>query len=232
MKQIDIQGAGRVLIPDSWTDAQIKAYILELKIPGQPASKPAAPKYELTIDWSLNAAEGPTLTGDVEIMGGLLGDMKPPIRMVWKSDEFWHVAADQIPRVLTVCAANGFAVKQIGKTPPPHKAKAAPVEAGVEIVSGTIERVQPDVKYSVVTLVTKDGKKPTWKCFSKTVTDILLKHQGKVAEVIIQARVSKGITFANLVGLKMCAGIEYDEDGKTPIIQRSTQEPGKTLFGM
>jgi hypothetical protein len=37
--------------------------------------------------------------------------------------------------------------------------------------------------------------------------------------------------YTNLVGIKMCAGVEYDEDGKTPIIQQRDREAGgRTLF--
>lgn len=207
--------------------------------------KPIETKYELTIDWSMDRS-APVLTGDVKELVPLIGEL----RLDWKND-LWHAAAKDIPAIMQIASKNGFLVKEIqpNQVPPGGQQRSAPPPArkpaategavstpaapaaGPSTVSGTIERVQLDVKYSIVTLVTKDGKKPAWKCWSKTVSDILLKNLGKLAEVILEARVSKGVTYTNVVGIKSCAGVEYDEDGKTPIIQNRNREAGgQTLF--
>jgi hypothetical protein len=99
--------------------------------------------------------------------------------------------------------------------------------------TGTIERVQPssDATRAVVTLVGKDGKKSGWVCFDKTIYAILTKNLGKLAEVILVTRDSKGKSYTNLVGLKRVGSTEFDEDGKTPTMQRSEQVAGaRTLF--
>jgi phage recombination protein Bet len=212
------------------------------------------PKRHATLDWT--NPQSPILTGDI---ADLVPKSKPPygllkgLNVVWGADEFFHVGLDAVADLRAICKESGYELTELHPKSTASKSsvpkKEAPVAAkpssgvsakpgakqestGPTTVSGTIERVTPDVKYSVITLVTKDGKHPTWKCFSKTVSDILHKNLGKAAQVIIETRESKGMTYTNLVGLKVCAGIEYDEDGRTPIIQNSTREAGgKTLFG-
>jgi hypothetical protein len=195
-------------------------------------------KYHVEIDWT--DPQSPILRGQI---GDLLPSFQKLMTMTWK-DDWWHITPKDAQMLLREAGQYEIAITEIQpKQSPPggQRSSASPparkADKGGElppapssVVSGTITRVQPDVKYAVVTLAAKDGKKPTWKCFSKTVSDILLKNVGKLAEVIIESRESKGVTYTNLVGLKMCAGIEYDEDGRTPIVPLHREAGMKTLF--
>ena len=56
------------------------------------------------------------------------------------------------------------------------------------------------------------------------------KNLGKLAEVILETRVSKGTTYVNLVGLKRVGSQEY-MDMKIPVIDNKDRTAGgKTLF--
>jgi hypothetical protein len=197
-----------------------------IDIPANPSGPAPTPKYELTIDWVLNPNLGPVLTSgetDMEKLGILLADLKPPIRMMWGTDSFWHVLADQIPRVLNVCVANGFTVKEIGKA---EKKKAA-VETG--IVSGVIERVNTGMAGKVpvkhVTVLLEDKTKPTFSCFDKKWFEALDAGLGKQAVLITKQNKS----YINIIGARKIGSKEWLDDG-TPAIQRKDQEPGRTLF--
>ena len=215
----------------------------------KPDPKPIETKYVLTIDWSAGLAS-PILTGDLEELGVRLAAENPPLKMEWGKDEFWHVPAAMVPAVMQIASKNAFAVREVHpnssagqqRSAPPASRKPAatgggastqrPAAAGPEIVTGTIERVQPssDASRAVVTFVKSTGGKAGWTCFDKDIYAILTNNLGKLATVIIQTRESKGKTYTNLIGLKKVGSTEYDDDGKTPCIQRSQQEPGRTLF--
>jgi phage recombination protein Bet len=192
------------------------------------------------VDWPTPAS--PRVFGAI---ANLLPMIQKHCKAEWGKDSFWHIRPEDVATIREMCKQSSYEfVETVPKKSSGDKGKPETKPSGTNAkpgakqespspttVSGTISRVQPDVKYAVVTLVTKDGKKPTWKCFNKDVSDILLKNLGRAAEVIIQSRESKGVMYTNLVGIKMCAGVEYDEDGKTPIIQQRDREAGtKTLF--
>jgi hypothetical protein len=243
------RGAAQRVLQDKLAASTQKPVEPEIVDPSQPVSQ--RPKRHATLDWS--NPQSPTLTGDI---ADLVPKAKPPygllkgLNLVWGADSFWHVGLDAVKDLRVICAESGYELTELrpktsgDKGKPETKPSGASTKPNVAAedaakrsqtgpisVSGTIERVTPDVKYSVITLVTRDGKHPTWKCFSKNVSDILLNNLGKLAEVILETRVSKGVTYTNLVGLKKVGAIEYDEDGKTPIIQNRDREAGgRTLF--
>jgi len=211
-----------------------KAIEVEKTSPAVPKAQPVPPmefkgnvEIDCTVPW-------PIVRGDlqdiIENLQKLFG-----AALEWGQDSWWHIAPKQVSEFVDLLSKNGFKVDVKIKTPSKNSAgqKSAmtspPAEAPV-VISGTVERVVPDVKYAVITLATKDGKKPSWKCFDKDISEILRKNLGKLAEVILQSRVSKGVTYTNLIGLKNVAGQEY-EDLKVPVIERKDQQAGaKTLF--
>jgi phage recombination protein Bet len=235
--------------PEASIDVPVReAQPKEKPVPKKPDPKPIETKYELTIDWNEDRVT-PVLTGDMAELGGLL---PKEVVLIWKGD-FWRAQAKDIPAIMQVASQNAFLVKEFQpnqvssagqqRSAPPAQGRpaatgrgsatppAAP-SAGPEIVTGTIERVQPssDASCAVVTFVKSTGGKAGWTCFDKDIYGILTNNVGKLATVIIQSRESKGKTYTNLIGLKKVGATEYDDDGKTPVIQRSEQQPRRTLF--
>jgi hypothetical protein len=217
--------------------------------PQEPAIQKAKPvptmkfRGAVEIDYTGNS-EQPAIRGDIADIVPQLQEKFPSA--FWAPDSFWRIPKADVYALGEALANSGYQVKIIAaKDSAGQKSAMTPagtttagrgseLSAGKEpapgVVSGTVERVVPDVKYAVITLATKDGKKPTWKCFDKDISEILRKNLGKLAEVILQTRISKGVTYTNLIGLKNVAGQEY-EDLKVPVIQTRDREAGaRTLF--
>lgn len=204
------------------------------------ASQPAH-KYELTIDWSMDR-NAPVLTGYVKELVVALGDIK----LEWKN-EFWHAAAKDIPAIMQIAGQKGFLVKEIqpGQVPRTDQPKSAPSvprkegggspgpSASPVLVVGVIDRVtapttskgQPMRQVTILV----GGKKPTFGCFQKELFDYLDKSKGA-----IEAWTTTSGKYFNLIGLKsivtLKGKIEFDEDGKTPCIQRDRDAGTPKLF--
>jgi hypothetical protein len=218
-----------------------------------PKAIPPPPlQFKGTVEIDYTNEAWPIVRGDLaEILDALKAACPT---MDWGKDEFFHVQPRDIEALKFKCRALAYQIKEVmpkrspdlpssGARAPEPSPKGASAETtatprrsqppegtAAPAVVGTIERVHPDVKYSVITLVTKDGKRPTWKCFDKDINEILAKNIGKVAEVILQSRESKGVTYTNLVGLKRVGNQEY-ENGKVPVLQNKDREAGaRTLF--
>jgi hypothetical protein len=169
----------------------------------------------------------PYIRGDVAELAGFF----PKDLVLRRKNDFWCAFAEDVKRIRIICDAEGFKLEEIRPKAEAKKAPAKQESAGPTIVAGTIERVQPssDASRAVITFATKEGKKG-WTCFDKDIYGILTSNLGKLAEVIIQTRESKGKTYTNLVGLRKVGSTEYDSDGKTPIVQRDRPAGGQTLF--
>ena len=199
-------------------------------------------KYHVEIDWT--DPQSPILRGQI-------ADLLPLFQKfmtMTRKDDWWHITPKDAQSLLREAGQYEIAVTEIqpkqsppgGQRPsassPARKAdkgsELPPAPSSVETVACTIERVQPssDGKRAVVTVIKNAGGKVGWTCFDKDIYGILLANLGKLAELIIQTRASKGNTYVNLVGLRRVGATEY-ENGKTPVIQNKTREAGmKTLF--
>jgi len=213
-----------------------------------PKAKPVPPmefqglvEIDCTVEW-------PIVRGDIQNITERLS-MAYGTAFEWGQDSWWHIDPKYVSELVDLLSSTGFKVDVKIKTPPkssagqksamtspPSEAAGSGAGSGRDqsaaptVISGTVERVVPDVKYAVITLATKDGKKPSWKCFDKDISEILRKNLGKLAEVILQTRISKDVTYTNLIGLKNVAGQEY-EDLKVPVVQQKNREAGgRTLF--
>jgi hypothetical protein len=203
------------------------------------------PLRHATLDWS--NPQDPLLTGDIQ---DLVPQSTAPygllkgLNVTWGKDGFWHVALEAVKDLRQVCAEAGYDLTELhpkGSGPkkeapaaaktsaPASGAGAKPSATEPTLVSGTIERTnmgmagKSPVKY--VTLVKVDKTKPTLGCFHKSMWDEIEKGLGKFATFRV---VTKG-NYTNVEGLVKIGNREWLEDG-TPAIQRSQQEPGRTLF--
>lgn len=104
---------------------------------------------------------------------------------------------------------------------------AAGPATGPELVTGIITKVQMGMtSKNSPTRQVRITK--TWHCcYSQSLFQFLDKGESKAVEAWVKGPKK------DIVGLKRLGAIDFDEDGKTPIIRREDQEVGgKTLFGV
>ena len=100
-------------------------------------------------------------------------------------------------------------------------------------VTGIIEQANPEAgKVPRVSVLFKIGKASFWmSTFDKVLFPALRAAKKKEATLIIERRAKGDKTYTNIIGFKRIGTTEYDDDGKTPVIQNKTREAGgKTLF--
>ena len=66
------------------------------------------------IDWSLDR-NSPVLTGDLEELGIHLAAQKPPIKMQWGGDGFWHASAVNVHDIMQIASQNAFLVEKFSQ---------------------------------------------------------------------------------------------------------------------
>src|SRR5258706_3013044 len=204
-----------------------------------PPAKQAEPwKYNgsIELDYSDDHTM-PYVRGDIAELAGHF----PKDLTLRRRNDFWCCFAEDVPRIKLVANAQNFRVNEVFPTPSAKskEAKTKPTSAtpgqesvGPRLAKGIIERVISGMTgknnpLRNVTMLLADKRKPSFSCFDKALFEWLDKGNGKPAELYVQTRGK----YTNIVGLKLCAGKEFDSDGKTPVIQRKDQQPGKTLFG-
>src|SRR5258706_2262126 len=204
-----------------------------------PPAKQAEPwKYNgsIELDYSDDHTM-PYVRGDIAELAGHF----PKDLTLRRRNDFWCCFAEDVPRIKLVANAQNFRVNEVLPSPPakskeaktkPTSAKSGQESAGPRLAKGIIERVISGMTGNNnplrnVTMLLPDKRRPSFSCFDKALFEWLDKGNGKPAELYVQTRGK----YTNIVGLKLCAGKEFDSDGKTPVIQRKDQQPGKTLFG-
>lgn len=204
-----------------------------------PKVEPYQWKGIIEVDWTGDKTF-PVVRGDIsELVGFFPADL-----VLKRKDDWWHAFSDDVARIKLIANAQNFRVDEVfppsAKNAGKQEAKPASVKpganqesAGPRLAKGIIERVISGMTgknnpLRNVTMLLPDKRKPTFSCFDKGLFEWLDKGNGKEAELYVQTRGK----YTNIVGLKRCAGREFDTDGKTPTIQRKDQEAGsKTLFG-
>ncbi len=201
------------------------------------------------IDWSVDSAF-PRITGDIaEVAAHFPADL-----VLKRKDDFWHAFKEDVPRIKAACEKEGFRVNEIhpkssavrptaqsekprpgigsgGKQP--ESGAAAPV-----VVAGIIEQVfTPQNAASPmrqVKILLADKKKPTFGCFIHPLFEYLDKAKGAI-EAYVTTTTKGDRTFHNIVGLKSILTtkglVQFDDDGRTPVIQKDREAGGRTLFG-
>src|SRR5258706_463483 len=192
-----------------------------------PPAKQAEPwKYNgsIELDYSDDQTMPYVRGGVAELAGDLSNDLT-----LRRRNDFWCCFAEDVPRIKLVANAQNFRVNEVLPSPPakskeaktkPTSAKSGQESAGSRLAKGIIERVISGMTGNNnplrnVTMLLPDKRRPSFSCFDKALFEWLDKGNGKPAELYVQTRGK----YTNIVGLKLCAGQEFDSDGKTPVIQ-------------
>jgi len=218
-----------------------------------PSTAPSVPPAQKGEPWKFagsitidHTKEPPIVTGDME---PLVTAMPKDLNLSWGQDGFYHVALADLDKLRQTCVKLNFEIREIRPTrsspqPQPHDGKreaaarggaASQTTAAPAVVSGFIEQANPESgKTPRMAVLFKIGKTKYWMtAFSDKLFPWLIKGKEKnlPCELIVTKREKDGKTYTNIVGLKTIGGQEFDEDGKTPIIQNREREAGgKTLF--
>jgi RecT family protein len=196
------------------------------------------------IDWSADKAF-PRVLGDIaEVAAHFPGDL-----VLKRKEDFWHAFAEDVPRIKAVCDTQNFKVIETSSPQGTAPAKATGTgasEAGQKttpaggrsiagasteptLVKCNIEKVKDALtskKAPMLQICTlQNGKRVWYSAFDQTLFDFLKKGVGRDAELLV-----KGDKYVNIVGLKKVGAHEFDDDGKTEVIQRDRPAGGRTLF--
>jgi hypothetical protein len=231
MRDIEVQGLGRLQIPDQWTDVEIKLEVLRLK------NLPC-----LTVDHTNES--NPIVTGDADAL-------KPVFDAYckWGEDGFWHAEPRHVESIRQAARSRTFRLIEILPKPEPKKPAAkeavapkatqpagkreANTPAEPTVVTGIIEQAATESgKSPRVSVLLKIDKTKHWmSAFDTALFGFLIAGKGQEAELFV-TKVTKGDkTFTNIVGLKRVGSKHFDSDMKTPIIQNREREAGgRTLF--
>ena len=211
-----------------------------------PVAVPVEPwKYAgtITFDYSLDKTF-PRITGDIaELMGGFPRDLT-----LKRKDDFWHCFSDDVDRIKQVAVEKNFKIEEIL----PQKPSGVPLKQrhdapehpgpkgrgtgasgspGPVILAATIENFADKMtkkKQPMMTVLLKLEKGKVWgSAFDHKLFSLIGSAKGKDCEIYVKESEGYGPT---ILGFKRVGTREYDEDGITPVIQRSEQQPGKTLF--
>jgi hypothetical protein len=202
-----------------------------------PATKQEPWKYagEITIDYSGDATF-PRLTGDISELAGFF----PKDLTMKRKDDFWHVFSEESERLKQVAVEHNFRITEIpAKAKAPQGGKAttagrggrtgASESAAPVVVKGTIEshtEKMTSKKQPMMSVLVKTAKGKIWySVFDHDLFPFISKAKGREGEFYV-----KEGNYPTIVGFLKLAGREFT-DGKIPAVQRSEQEPGKTLFG-
>ena len=207
--------------------------------PQEPANKEFLGTIEL--DWSENEAE-PILRGD-------LSNLVPLIEKHCSSAKFrdgwWRLAPRDAETIREMARQLSYKLNEIvPKSPVSQERKesnatpfgsAKSEKAGnasePTLVRGIIERciagqTGKNQPLRQVTILLPDKRKPTFACFDVTLFPPLDKGVGKQCAVFV---VTRG-KYTNLTGLKKVGSIEFDADGKTPVMSVHREAGARTLF--
>lgn len=220
--------------------------------PGQPEPPKTPPVGDIIVDWSENEAN-PIVRGD---LANVLPVLEKHCTMKW-IDDWWHCLPKDVETIRQMCDAYNYRLTEMlpkssaatpaGRPCPPAdaptaKGKGERTSAGAPPtvalppvgepgwVTGIIEQANPESgKAPRVKVLFKIGKAASFwmSCFDKAIFGPLMAGKGKEATLIIQRRTKENKTFTNIIGLKKVGETEYDDDGKTPVIQQSTREAGR-----
>lgn len=207
---------------------------------GDGVSPSTAPtKGTIEVDWSEDA-KSPILRGD---LADLIEDLQKHFVMEWKGD-WWHVLPGDVPAIKAGVVRRGYAFHEVfpakSSAPQRHdgsgkttakRGDGGKAESGAvvpAVVVGTIEKVNMGMTgKNTPTREVKIGK--TWhKCFSQTLHEFLDGKHGKIIGIEGEFYISG--PYKNLVGFKRIGNQMFDEDGKTPCIQKDREAGGRTLF--
>lgn len=214
-----------------------------------PPATPTEPwKYvgTVTIDYSQDKTF-PRIFGDIADLAAHF----PKDLTLKRKDDFWHAFQEDAERIKQVAVEKNFKIEEIlpqkpSGVPPkqrhddPGTSRRKGQRAGSSgplapvLMKGMIEQANPESgKSPRVSVLFKVEKVKYWmSAFDTALFPPLISGKGKAAELYIKESAKGDKTYKNIVGLKRVGATEYDEDGKTPVVQRRDQEAGgKTLFG-
>lgn len=202
----------------------------EVMPPGAPASRQSGPKRQVSLDWS--NPQDPLLMGDTEdlvprstVPYGLLKGLN----VTWsEKDSFWHVGLNAVKDLRAVCLESGYELTEIHPPPPKPAPKASGAKpkqepAAPTLVNGTIHRTIMGTTQRNQPVLSVKLNNEWLKCYVNTIFDFLSKGVAQAAELWIDKN-------HTIVGLKRIGKQAFDDDGRTPVMQRRDQEPTKTLF--
>lgn len=214
----------------------------ETTVPGYETS-PAAPDTRpmIEVDWANEAS--PIVRGELE---NFLEMLQKHCTATWK-DEWWHVLPKDVETIRKLCADLGFRLQETMPRPKPpssgpKKAMTPPEHPTAQggstgpsgapaVVKGVIEQFNESItankKVPKMAVLLKTDKGKVWmSTFNHDLMKYLPKGVGKECELIVKTT-NYG---PQIQGIKRIGNREFDEDGKTPVIQRD--EPrGGSLFG-
>jgi hypothetical protein len=221
-----VEEADRAIVDAKKTDKVVPQQPETNASPAQPEShQPAILEAEKT-------AKGDFIVrGDVQASEGLWNLINTKCVFL---DGWWHCTEPDLREIAQQQVALNFRIKGVparapdtgGKKEQPatKTAPAARPQEQPELVTGTIERVTASM--TAKNNPTRQVKiaKAWYTSYVNPLFDFLDKGVGKEAEMFVDAR-------KNIVGLKRIGRQEFDADGRTPVVQRGEQEPGRSLFG-
>jgi hypothetical protein len=188
------------------------------------------------------------------IIRGALAEILPQLQercktMKWEN-EWWRIEPRDVENAKAVCVYLGYRVLEILPKPEPKKPAAkeavapkatqpagkreANTPAEPTVVTGIIEQAATESGKSprVSVLLKVDRVKHWMSAFDTALFGFLIGGKGQEAELFVTKTVKGDKTYMNIVGLKRVGSKHFDDDGKTPVVQRSQQEAGaKTLWG-
>ena len=90
-------------------------------------------------------------------------------------------------------------------------------------------RGRASAPYLSILLQTADRKKTFYSCFDHDMFPYL--QRAKAKQELCRVLVKKSGQYSNIVGLKNVGTTEFDDDGKTVVVQQKDREAGgRTLF--
>jgi len=204
-----------------------------------PAVKQEPWKYAGAIEFDYS--EDPTmpyLRGDIsELVASFPADLTLKRRNDW-----FCCFAEDAERVKALCRERNFEIKTVGAptkvpvlsgktTTAGRGGRTSAESAAPVVVKGTIEQANPESGKSprVSVLLKVDRAKHWMSAFDQKLFAHLIAGKGQEAELFIVKNAKGDKTYTNVVGLKRIGRTEF-EDGHVPVIQRASQEPGRTLF--
>jgi hypothetical protein len=187
----------------------------------------------IELDWT--QPEQPIVRGDI---GEILDGMQKIVSMA-HVDGWWHFVPKEAPMLRAYSLKLGYKIIEIAPKKPSGKQEAKPEpkkasagagakqpSAGPELLCGTLHNVTVGQASNKSPFLTLKINGEIHYCWVTTLHDFLLnKRYPLTVEVWIDKR-------KQVVGLKRVGTVHFDEDGRTPVVQRKEQEVGaKTLFG-
>lgn len=227
----------------------------EMKSVPKAAPPPPLPerkiKYQIEVDWA--DCKSPILRGD---LSDILPILEQHLHMKWEADSWWHIQPEDVKTLFEMAGPMMLAITEIqpqrvsGASGGPGPSSKVPERAAGEggqsgagktptassaVISGLIEQANGESgQRPRMSVLFKEGKTKRWmSAWNDKFFPWLVKAKEKnlPVELFIETKPKGDKVFTSIVGLKKIGSQEFDDDGKTPVIQNKNREAGgRTLF--